>query len=216
MLAMKAFCLICSLVCISLFNSCNKHEPLPELEPKLVVKSIPEADRFIFSKGDQLIYSCTDATMDTVLVNDVEFYTNSYSEEGMFGRQWDFRIDHHRISLELKDTSWLRILHYACYNPEDCNSCVNMETSTFLEEIPTTHAYFGCEPYGGLVFTSSVTAVDEVTFTGRNFQKVYSWNHSHSEHEGFRMHWSLKYGIIRFEGEIGESYYSWDLVIPES
>lgn len=205
---MKSLRLLCFLPGVVLLTSCT------ELEPKLVVKSIPAEDRFIFSTGDQLLYSCSDGTVDTVMVNDEEFFTHSYSEEDYFGRLWNYRVDHARISLEIADASWLTILHYACYNPEDCKPCVNMETDSFLDEIPTTHAYFGCEPFGGLVFATGVTAMGQLTLNGKSFQKVYSWNHYHSDKEGFRMHWSLKYGIIRFEGEIGEIFYSWDLVVP--
>jgi hypothetical protein len=147
-------------------------------------------------------------------VNDVDFYTHYYSENDLFGNPWNYRIDHGRISLEIADNSWLRILHYACYQPEDCNECVNMETDGFLEEVPTTHAYTGCASYGGLVFATGVIATDEVALNGTIYHKVYSWNHVNSENNGFRMHWSLKYGIIRFEGKIVEDAYSWDLVIP--
>jgi len=49
----------------------------------------------------------------------------------------------------------------------------------------------------------------------RNFTNVYSYVHVMNETEGFRMYWSLKYGIIRFEGEIGETTYNWDLENPE-
>lgn len=199
---------ICLLALVFLINSCK------EQEPKTVIKSIPAEDRFIFNAGEQLLYHCNDGTMDTVRVNDVDFYTHSYTENDLFGNPWNYRIDHGRISLVIADTSWLRILHYACHQPEDCNECVNMETDSFLEEVPTTHVYFGCESYGGLVFATGVLAMDEVLINGKLYQKVYSWNHVNSENNGFRMHWSLKYGIIRFEGEIGETLFSWDLVIP--
>jgi len=206
---MKVCLFACLLIVTGLFSSCK------EQEPELVAKVIPETDRFIFDIGDQILYRSNHGSFDTVLVRDVEFYTHSYSEEDFIGRTWNFRVDHGRICLEIADTSWLRILHYACYFPEDCNQCVNMETDSFLEDIPTTHAYFGCEPFGGLVFATGISAMDELTLNNQVFRKVYATNHYHSDTEGFRMYWSLKFGIIRFEGEIGETFYSWDLVVPE-
>jgi hypothetical protein len=188
-----------------------------EYEPDVVVKSIPEQDRFIFDAGNHLFYSCSDGSTDTVRVSDVNFYTHSFSEEDWFGILRKYRIDHGKITREIADTSWLKILHYACYNPGDCNTCVNIETDAFENEWPTTHVYFGCEEFGGLVFATGVASENEIYLSNRRFTNVYSWSQikSNSDFEGFRMHWSLKYGIIRFEGEIGETLYSWDLIMAE-
>ena len=49
----------------------------------------------------------------------------------------------------------------------------------------------------------------------RIYYNVYFCNYNRSSTEGFRMYWSLKYGIIRFEGESGETLYAWDLETTE-
>ncbi len=184
-----------------------------EYEPEVVVKSIPEVDRFIFEIGDTLICNCNDASVDTLWVRESDFYTESWTEEDFFGIERSYRIDHCKITLEITDTCWLRILHYACYEPEDCSSCVNIETSGFLEEKPTTMVYFGCEPVGGLVFAES-SVISSMYIDSRVFYNVYFCNYNRTPSEGFRMYWTLKYGIIRFEGEIEDTLYSWDLEIP--
>lgn len=184
-----------------------------EYEPELIMNRIPEEDRFIYDTGDLLIYSCSDGSLDTVWVRQAEFYTQSSSEKDWFGNTWKQQTDHSKVTLEIADTTWLRLLYYACYEPGDCNACVNIETEIFSEEIPRTMAYFGCGEYGGLIIASYVAAVSELNLNGRIYKNVYSWSHYKSISEGFSMYWSLKYGIIRFEEEAGEHTYSWDLVL---
>ena len=147
-----------------------------EYVPDVIVKSIPEEDRFFSNTGDYLFYSCSDGSMDTLMVKRVDFYTHSFSEEDWLGILWNYKIDHYKVSLEIADTSWLRILHYACYDPADCNSCVNIETDAFEEEKPTTKAYFSCEEYGGLVFATGAQAVSKLYLNDRFYHNVYSWN----------------------------------------
>jgi hypothetical protein len=84
----------------------------------------------------------------------------------------------------------------------------------YQDDKPNTVLYFGCGPSGGIIFAES-PAEAEMNLNDRNFTNVYSYVHGMNETEGFRMYWSLKYGIIRFEGEIGETTYNWDLEIPE-
>ena len=185
-----------------------------EIEPEVIVLSIPEEDRSIFEIGDTVIYISSDTSVDTIWVRGSDFYTEPYKEKDFFGIERSYRVDHLKITLEITDTTWLNILHFACYNPEDCNSCVNIETAVFLEENPTTMVYFGCDSVGGLVFAES-SVVSSMYLNGSIFYNVYFCNYNRSPSEGFRMYWSLKYGIIRFEGEIGETQYVWDLEMPE-
>jgi len=182
-------------------------------EPEVIVLSIPGEDRFIFESGDTVIYNSSDASSDTIWVRESNFYTEPITEKDLFGIERSYRVDHLKITLEITDTTWLNILHYACYNPEDCNSCVNIETSVYLGETPATTVYFGCEPFGGLVIAES-SVVSSMYLNNRVYYNVYFCNYNRSSMEGFRMYWSLKYGIIRFEGGIGEARYSWDLEIP--
>jgi hypothetical protein len=185
-----------------------------EYEPDVVVRNIPDEDRFVFNTGDHLTYSCSDGSSDTLRVQDVNFYTHSFSEEDWLGIMRNYRIDHARIALEITDTTWLRILHRACYRPGDCSSCVSIETVAFEDEKPSTTVYFGCEEYGGLVIASGVPAVSEMELNGSIYTNVYSWSRINASSEGFSIYWSLRYGILRFEGEIGETLYFWDLEIP--
>jgi hypothetical protein len=191
-----------------LLGSCKK------TEPEVIVLSIPEENRFIFESGDTVTYISSDASSDTIWVRGSDFYTEALTEKDFFGIERSYRVDHLKINLEVTDTTWLDILHYACYNPEDCNTCVNIETSVFLEEDPTTMVYFGCEPVGGLVIAES-SVVSSMYLNDRIYYNVYFCNYNRSSTEGFRMYWSLKYGIIRFEGESGETLYAWDLETTE-
>jgi hypothetical protein len=182
-------------------------------EPEVVVRSIPEEDRFIFEEGEPLIYHCSDESADTVWVLFSDFYTETINESGFLGGEVIVKEDRAKITLKLTDSTWLKIIHYACPLPEDCNSCVNIQTGPYQDEKPTTDVYFGCSPYGGIIFAES-SAEAELNLNGLSFTNVYSYTHGMNETEGFRMYWSLKYGIIRFEGEIGETTYTWDLEIP--
>ena len=188
-------------------GSCKRKEPD-------VVMRIPEEDRFIFKEGEPIIYHCSDESADTVWVRFSDFYTETRTETGFLGGEWIVKEDRARITLEITDTTWLTIIHYACPLPEDCNECVNIQTGPYQDDIPPTVLYFGCGTYGGIIFAES-SAEAEMDLNGLSYTNVYSCTHGLNETEGFRMYWSLKYGIIRFEGEIGETTYSWDLEIPE-
>jgi len=192
-----------------LLASCKETDP-----EVIIVLSIPEEDRFIFEEGDTVVYNSSDASIDTIWVRGSDFYTEPLKEKDFFGIERSYMIDHLKITLEITDTTWLNILHYACYNPGDCNSCVNIETSIYLEDSPATMIYFGCEPTGGLVIAES-TVVSSMYLNGRVFYNVYFCNYNRSSSEGFRMYWSLKYGIIHFEGGTGETRYTWDLETPD-
>jgi len=188
---------------------------LGSCEPEVEVRRIPEEARFIFKEGEPLIYHCSDESVDTVWVRFYDFYTETITYTGFLGGEWAANEDRAKITLEICDTSWLWIIHYACLLPEYCNSCVNIQTGVYKEEEPSTDVSFGCIPSEEIIFAQS-SAETEMNLNGHMFTKVYSYNHEVSETEGLRMYWSLKYGIIRFEGEIGETSYTWDLEIPES
>jgi len=185
-----------------------------EKESEVIVLSILEEDRFIFDSGDTVIYNSSDTSADTVWVIGSSFYTAPFLQKDIFGIERSYMVDHLKITLEITDTTWLNILHYACDNPEDCNSCVNIETSVYLDENPTTTVYLGCQPFGGLVLAES-SVINSMYLNDRIFYNVYFCNYNRSSTGGFRMYWSLKYGIIRFEGEIGETRFTWDLETPE-
>ena len=184
-----------------------------EREPEVKVRSIPVEDRFTFEEGDLLIYHCSDESADTVWVILSDFHTETITQTGFLGGEVIVKEDRVKITLEITDTTWLKIIHYACPLPEDCNECVNIQTGVYRYDKPTTDVYFGCTPYGGIIFAES-PAETEMNLNGRSYTNVYSYTHGIDETEGFRMYWSLKYGIIRFEGEIGENTYTWDLEIP--
>ena len=205
---MKTFNKIYVLILAMLtLGSCEKREP------EVVVKHIPEEDRLIFEEGEPLIYHCSDESADTVWVILSNFHTETRTETGFLGGAWTIKEDRAKITLEITDTTWLWIIHYACPSPEDCNACVNIQTGPYQDDKPTTDIYFGCGPSGGIIFAQG-SAKAEMNLNGRSYTNVYSYIHGLNETEGFRMYWSLKYGIIRFEGEIGETTYTWDLEIP--
>lgn len=188
---------------------------LGSCEPEVEVRRIPEEDRLIFKVGEPLFYHCSDGSVDAVWVRFSDFHTETLTYSSDFsGAEWTVMEDRAKITLEITDTTWLWIIHHACSLPKDCNSCVNIQTGVYQEGKPTTDVYFGCGPYGGNIFAQS-SAETEMNLNGHKFTNVYSYNHEASETEGFRMYWSLKYGIIRFEGEIGETTYNWDLEIPD-
>jgi hypothetical protein len=183
-----------------------------EFEPDVVIKRIPEEERFIYEKGDPVIYACSDGSVDTLRVKGVNFYTHSFSEEDFFGILRHYRIDYGKITLEFSDSTWLRILYYACFDTLDCNPCVNIEADGFVDDLPSTSVYFGCGEYGGLVFAGGLPLENEIMLNGQSYSNVYSRSIVDFQLMGeFTMHWSLKYGIIQFEGEIGDTTYSWDL-----
>ena len=184
-----------------------------ERVPEVNIRSIPEEDRFIFKEGEPLIYHCSDESADTVWVRLSDFYTETITYTGFLGGKWTSREDRARITLEITDTTWLRIIQYACPLQEDCDKCVNIQTGVYQDDKPSTFLCFGCGTYGGNIFAES-PAETEVDLNGVTYTNVYSYIHIENETAGFRMYWSLKYGIIRFEGEIGETTYTWDLEIP--
>lgn len=183
-------------------------------EPEVEVRRIPEEDRLVFEKGEPIIYHCSDESADTVWVRLPDFYTETITHTGFLGGKSTVKEDRARITLEITDTTWLRIIQYACPLPEDCNACVNFQTGVYQDDKPTTMVYFGCSPSGGIIFAES-PAETEMNLNGRSYHNVYSYIHGINETEGFRLYWSLKYGIIRFEGVIGETNYTWDLEIYE-
>ena len=129
---------------------------LGSCEPEVEVRRIPEEDRLIFKVGEPLFYHCSDESVDTVLVRFSDFHTETltYSSD-FFGAESTVKEDRAKITLEITDTTWLWIIHYACPLPEDCNSCVNIQTGVYQEEKPTTFFYFGCSPSGGIIFAES-------------------------------------------------------------
>ena len=56
-----------------LIIACAKEEKLEE-----VVYEIPVEDRFVFSEGDTLLYSCSNGSTDTVFVRKVDFITENW------------------------------------------------------------------------------------------------------------------------------------------
>ena len=207
----KLLSLVLVMISVLCFISCK------EYEPEVVIKRIPEEDRFIYETGDQIIYSCSDGSVDTLWVKGVDFYTNSFSQEDFFGILRHYKIDYGKITLEFSDSTWLRILHHACVDSSDCGACVNIETDGFVEDVTSTRVFFGCGEYGGLVIAGGLPLEIDIMLNGHSYSNVYAWSSVfYQEMEEFNMHWSLKYGIIRFEGEIGDTTYCWDLDLEAS
>ena len=208
---MKSILIVLSfLIALISLSQCEKYD---------IIYEIPDEEKFMFDEGDQLTYSCSDGSTDTLIVIDVLYFdeTGEDWEGGWFGSDsYNYSVENCKINIKALNDSWSKYLdlyrdYSPCYEisfPPDHNSH-STELYSFIDN--------GCngdqrgDVAGGHAADNSVTV-----FNDKKYYNVYhyeSWGIFSDEKKGMRykIFWNMNYGIIRFEGinETPEIY--WDL-----
>lgn len=193
--------------CILLFSiflsiACSKEKTLDE-----VVYAIPMEDRCAYEIGDTLFYSCSDGTMDTAFVKELDFNTETgtYSYWGVDVHT--YVTETQTLVIELSNDNWnFGVIDSRCFriNSKPKYDDINVDNFPWCEILN------GCEYAGARVLAENLASIDEKTINTKTYKKLYY--HSVGDGtNGFEFYWNLKYGIVSFKGISDGTELTWEL-----
>lgn len=185
-----------------LIITCINEERLEE-----IVYIIPVEDRCVFTPGDTLLYNCSNGSIDTVLVKEVDFQTERGTYTFLGTAMHNYITETQSMVVETFNDNW---------NYEKINSrCFRINTSPKYDDynvknFPYCKLFIGCEYQGSKFIVGSLTDYDEKIFSDKSYKKVY-YESRGDMNNGFEIYWNLKYGIIRFVGVSNGTKLIWQL-----
>lgn len=185
-----------------LIIACAKEEKLEE-----VVYEIPVEDRFVFSEGDTLLYSCSNGSTDTVFVRKVDFITETGTYTIWGTAMHNFITETQSLFIETSHDNWkFEYIDSRCFRINTLPKYDDLN----IENFPWCDLLNGCEHTGSRVIAENLIDYDEKIFNDIRYKKVY-YESRGDMNNGFEIYWNLKYGIIRFVGISNGTKLIWQL-----
>ena len=185
-----------------LITGCTKENKLEE-----VVYEIPAEDRYVFTEGDTLLYSCSNGSTDTVLVRKVDFITETGTYSFWGTAMHNYITESQSVFIETSHDNWkYEVIDSRCFR---INSLPKYDDIN-VEYFPFCEILNGCEYAGSRVIAEKLADYDEKFFNDKSYKKVYYVSRG-DMNNGFEIYWNLKYGIIRFVGLSNGTKLIWQL-----
>lgn len=182
--------------------ACSKEKNLEE-----VLYEIPEEDRFVFSVDDTLLYPCSNGSIDTVFVKDIDFKTETGTYTIWGSAMHNYITETQSLFLETAHDNWkYEDLDSRCFRINTLPKYDNINVAKF----PWCDLLNGCEYTGSRVIAENLADYDEKIFNDISYKKVY-YIFKGDVNNGFEIYWNLKYGIIRFVGNSNGNRLIWQL-----
>jgi hypothetical protein len=190
------------LLSIILIAACSKEKKLEE-----VVYEIPVEDRFVFTEGDTLLYTCSNGSTDSVFVKIVDFKIEKGTYTLWGEDMHNYITETQSILIETFHDKWeYDVIDSRCFRINTLPKYDDLNVELF----PWCDLLNGCEYAGSRVLAENLADYDEIMLSGVSYKKVYYISRG-DMNNGCEIYWNLKYGIIRFVGISNGIYLTWHL-----
>lgn len=182
--------------------ACTKEKKLEEF-----VYEIPIDDRFIFTEGDTLLYSCSNGSTDTVFVKDVDFTTETGTYTISGTAMHNYTTETQNFFIETSHDKWKNgYIDSRCFRIYTLPKYDDLN----VENFPWCNLLNGCEYAGSRILAEKLADYDDIMLNNKSYKKVY-YESRGDMNNGFEIYWNIKYGIISYAGISDGTKVVWQL-----